>query len=269
MKSILVLQIEDRKNDLLNTFMNENREICKKNNIEYYFLGNSSYHVPPYWAKIFEMKKIMINNLQTDYFVWLDSDAFFINFENHRFQEFLEKYENYSVITSKNMPPWNISWKKKFFNAGSFIIKNDNHAHRIMTEWISKYNSEKWQYINSKWQTDSEWSGIDYEQGSFVKYILNNSRYNKRIANIDYYYLNNNNCENNMNDTIIVHLAGYHKTIDNTLQPCLKFLEYNKNNKISMFDIFNEQNDQTVLFSFLGFLYFFILYIFVITRKIK
>jgi hypothetical protein len=271
MKSISVLQIEDRKSELLNIFINENREICKKHNMEYIILEKSSYHIPPYWAKIFEMKKIMRNNLHTDYFVWLDSDAFFVNFDNHRFQEFLKKYENYSIITTRNMPPWNIPPKKKFFNAGSFIMKNDIHTHHIMTEWISKYNSKKWQYIDSKWQTESEWSGIDYEQGSFVKYILNSSRYNNKIANIDYYYLNNNNCENNTNDTLVVHLAGFHKTINNTLLPCLEILQYNNknNNKNIMIDIFHEKNDQILFFSFLGFLYFFILYVFVITRKTK
>lgn len=270
MKSVLLLQIENRKNELLKTLMNENAENCKKNNMKYVFLEYSSFHVPPYWAKIFEMYKYLKMYTDINYFVWLDSDAFFVHFDNQRFQDFLKTYDYYSIITSRNMPPWNISWNKKFFNAGSFIVKNDIHSHYIMKEWITKYNPNKWQYIDSKWETDSEWSGVDYEQGSFVKYILNDSLYNKRIANLPYYFLNNNNCENNINDTIVVHLAGYHKTIDITLQNCLKTLQYNMNiieKKDISIEMEIQKDSQIVLFLFLGFLYFCSLYVFVITRK--
>jgi hypothetical protein len=91
MKTVSVLQLENRKNDLLKILMDENAEICKKNNMKYVFLENSSFYVPPYWAKIFEIYKLLKQYTDIEYFVWLDSDAFFMNFDNHRFQEFLKK----------------------------------------------------------------------------------------------------------------------------------------------------------------------------------
>ena len=220
MKSVLVLQLEDRTNNNLNIFMNENKQICINNNIKYIFLEKSSFNVPAYWGKIFEIDKLMDEYPDIEYFMWLDSDAFFINFDNNKFQNFLKKYESYSMIITNDMPPFDAE-----FNAGSFIIKNNKYGHDIIKEWTSFYNPNKWEYKDLTWRTESAWAGEEYEQGSFIKYILHNPKFNTHIINLPYYYLNNNNCENNI-DTITTHLAGIHKEDDNILEKCFKIFKY-------------------------------------------
>ena len=74
---LLILQIEDRNNPLLDKLMNKNKIFCKKHNIEYIYLKKSSFAVPPYWAKIFEINKLLSEKPYIDYIIWLDSDAFF------------------------------------------------------------------------------------------------------------------------------------------------------------------------------------------------
>jgi hypothetical protein len=158
---ILLLQIEDRNDDKLKKFMENNEKICNENNIKYISLKKSRDHVPPYWGKIFEINKIMEEDKTIDYVIWLDSDAFFINYNNKRFHDFLKKYEKYSMIYTKDMPPWELG----DFNAGSFIVKNNEIGRNIIKEWMLYYKSHNWTYKNSKWETKMVWAGEDYEQG--------------------------------------------------------------------------------------------------------
>jgi len=226
---VVLLQIEDRFNNRLQTFMNENKEICLKNGIQYISLKKSYYDVPPYWGKIFEIYKIMNENNEIDYVMWLDSDAFFINYSNNKFHDFLKKYEKYSMIFTEDIPPW-----EGEFCAGSFIVKNDKIGKDIIKEWISHYHPDKWKYENLKWKTDTQWAGEHYEQGAFIKFILHNDKFVNHIIKLPYYYLNNNNCEHNMNETITVHLAGHYRDDINIVNKFFSLFKYNKNDKFNV-----------------------------------
>lgn len=196
----MILQLEDRNENMLNQFMDHNKEICDENNLRYMRKKKSSYHVPCYWGKIFEMKKLMTENPNTPFFMWLDSDAFFINFDKKRFTTFVNKHlENKSMIITKDMPPWNDGE----FNAGSFIVKNDSTGKKILEDWINLYNKNVWHY-NGEWTTKAKWAGEEYEQGAFSMHIL--PKYRNNIQQLDYYFLNNNNPEKN-NEAITAHLA--------------------------------------------------------------
>ena len=216
--SILILQIENRNDKLLKKFMNSNKLFSKNNNIKYINLNGSLFDIPPYWAKIFIMNKLINQNLYIDYFIWLDSDAFIINF--NKLQNLIHKYNNYSMIITHDMPPWDIKYLG--FNAGSFIIKNNINSKIIFKNWLLYYNSSKWIFnkYNNQWFTESEWAGNDYEQKSFITYIYNNSKFKKTILQLPYYYLNNNNCQNYLDETIIIHLARHHKNNSNNVNFC-------------------------------------------------
>ena len=83
---ILVLQIEDRSDNFLNKLLNENKEICKANGIEYIFMNNTSSTISPYWRKVFEINNIMKKEeyKTIDYIMWLDSDAFLFQFTKEK-----------------------------------------------------------------------------------------------------------------------------------------------------------------------------------------
>ena len=217
---ILVLQIEDRYDELLNKFMINNKIICDTHNIKYINLYKSSYNVPPYWGKIFELYKIFHLFPEIDYFMWLDSDAFFIYFDYNKLQLFLNKYNEYSMIITSDMPPWDCECE---FNAGSFFIKNDDNGKEILKEWIQYYNPNNWNYDNNIWTTQSIWGGIDYEQGAFINYIYSNPKLRKYIVQLPYYYLNNNNLQY-QNETITMHLAAGFKKDINLVNSCMKYL---------------------------------------------
>jgi len=227
MFNILVLQIEDRTdNDFLNENMELNKKICSENDMQYKFLTKSLDNVPPYWAKVFDIDRIINNpnNSTIDYVFWIDSDAFFINFNKNRLNDFLSKYSEYSMIITKDPPPW-----KMQFNAGCFIVKNDSYSRQIFSYWKSLYNSNNWRIEDNKWKTDKQYAGDDYEQGAFATNILTKKEYSQHIKVVPYYILNNISCTENTSETIVSHLAGHYKN-DMVLEADCKQIKYNNNN---------------------------------------
>ena len=246
---IVLLQIEDRKTYILHQFMNHNKEICNENEIEYIFMETTTFNVPPYWAKIFEIKKIFNEKPDVLYVMWLDSDAFFITRQNKSLQHLLKTNESYSMIISNDMPPWN----HVDFNAGSFIVKNDRYGNEIIDKWISLYNPENWKYADSKWTTDSVWAGNEYEQGSFVTHILNDDYYKPHILQLSYEVLNCPNCDND--NTLTVHLAGHYKEDVDIVSKCIRTIT-----RVEGFDYFHSFNIKLpfmlILLNILAFLQF-------------
>ncbi len=218
---ILVLQIEDRDDPLLNKFMKSNEMICKQNDMEYIFLKKSLKPVPPYWAKVYEIHRLMNEKKDIDYILWVDSDAFFVNFTKERLLNFLNKYKDYSFIGTPDIPPWT-----EKFNAGVFVIKNDQIGKAMVDKWVTYYHKNVWNYNpeTQKWKTDATWAGVEYEQGSFSTHILEDPNFSKKIILIPYYYLNNHNCGDHQDETLLVHLAGAYKKDQNNVNICSKKL---------------------------------------------
>lgn len=228
MNNILVLQIEDREVPFLETLMNQNKKICLKNNINYVNLKKSSYNVPPYWGKVFEIYKIIKKQPNLSYIIWLDSDAVFYNFDKIKLIALLNDNIDYSFIMSKDMPPW----ETNDFNAGSFIVKNDEIGLEIIKKWMTYYNPDKWYNVNDEWLTNAQWADEDYEQGSFSKYIYHDKKFFKYIKQLPFYILNNNNCSDNNSDIVVSHLAGYHKENQVNIDNCLQSFKNSNDNTI-------------------------------------
>jgi len=192
--------------------------------MQYKFLYKSQYNVAPYWGKVFEIDRIISDksNSNIDYVFWIDSDAFFLHFNKNKLTDFLNKYSNYSMIITKDHPPWNMK-----FNAGVFIVKNDSYSREIFSYWKSLYNPNNWWMEGNKWKTDKPYAGDDYEQGAFVTYILSNNQYSAHIKSVPYVILNNSSCTENTNETIITHLAG--RTKDPVKIATCKNVLYNQN----------------------------------------
>jgi len=250
MDKILVLQIEDRTDNFLQQLMDQNKKICLENDIKYINLKTASSNVPPYWGKVFEIQKLMSNN-EYDYIFWLDSDAFFYNFNKKKIDKLLDKYSNYSFIITADMPPWDVN----DFNAGAFIVKNNNTSRDIINKWLTYYHPEKWRVENNKWVTDEQWAGPEYEQGSFIKYIYN-SHYRKYIKQLPFYILNNNNCTDNNSDIIITHLAGYHKKNKINITTCIDSFNQTREQHIEPFDSL-DNNKMFLFYLFIIILLFF------------
>lgn len=237
---ILVLQIEDRSDNLLNKLLNENKEICKANEMEYVFMNNTSSIIPPYWRKVFEINNIMKKEEYDtiDYIMWLDSDAFLFEFTKEKLNDLLEKNKNYSMLITPDMPEYHSK-----FCAGVFMVKNNKEGKKIINKWISLYNPNDWKYDTKKkkWSTDKEWAGVAYEQGSFTEYILNDENFKKDISILPYYVFNNNSCSDYKPNTISTHLTGHLKSNKKITDKCEETFQYKLNQKES-FESHNNNN---------------------------
>ena len=206
--------MEDRSDSLLTLFMNHNREQCQSSRFEYVFLEKSTANVPPYWGKIVELQRLLADPSR-DYVMWLDSDAFLYKFDKARFTQFLNTNSAYSMIISGDMPPYTSP-----FNAGSFIVKNDEAGRTIVDTWMSAYHPDKWSHANGKWTTSGMWAGPEYEQGAFVANIFYKDEFVPHIKKVHYSVLNNNSCIHNTDNTLVVHLAGPHKEKKVNIESC-------------------------------------------------
>jgi hypothetical protein len=236
--------------------MRDNKTKCEKCGIHYHFQPKSSEDVPPYWGKIFEIDRLLREKPDVDYIYWMDSDAFFINDDKQMLEDLIDANSKYSMIVTKDMPPWSGE-----FNAGSFIVKNNEMGREIIRTWKSLFNASDWRKESEKsWKTDSTWGGDAYEQGSFVTNIINNDKYSKHIKILPYYVLNNNNCVSNKKKTIVAHLAGEHKENKETVKKC-------EENVIESFMTYENGNTQDLLLTFTLILFIIVIFVMYMMRK--
>ena len=211
-KRFCVLQFDNRKKIPYNLrrLMKRNREHCKKYNINYIFV-NDQNDMSPYWKKVDLVKKLLDED-KFDYILWLDSDAL-INTRYNVFKLILKEIKDKYMLISEDMVPWHAK-----FNAGVWCVKNSDLSKKMFKEWMSHYKKEKWVKTKEGWKCikyKCKWSGVNYEQGSFIEYIL--PKYRKYIQKTSYKKINN--VPYNKKTNCINHFAGFHKkTIHNSLK---------------------------------------------------
>jgi hypothetical protein len=203
----LFLQIENRSyDDILRYFMKINQIYCENHNIEYVKLKHGNKDIPYYWWKVFSFYEIMMKRPDIDIIVWMDSDAYVVNLKKH-VQEFFINEPNISMFICSDPPGWGSP-----FMAGVYMVKNNDIGKSIMFAWANTYDKTKWSFINGRWISTGEWAGETYEQGAFVKYIMDNQQFKKHIHCFDYYIFHEINCKKPHDDTFSIHLAGPLKT---------------------------------------------------------
>jgi GR25 family glycosyltransferase involved in LPS biosynthesis len=151
-----------------------NKEYCKKHGYEYIF-KTDEYDLPPYWVKV----KLCLDLLNSDKYkgiLWLDTDASVYNCK--------KSLDDFTSDFTISKDPWG---NNEALNAGVWIVKNTSSAKTLMADWFNQYKKEKWVKTNGSWSIDTqlheserEWAGINYEQGSFSKIIL--PKYTSQIS---------------------------------------------------------------------------------------
>ena len=211
-KRFCVLQFDNRQKVPYNLrrLMKRNKEHCKKYNIDYVFV-NDQNDMSPYWKKVDLVKKLLHED-KFDYILWLDSDAL-INTQYNVFKFLLREIKDKHMLLSGDMPPWDDA-----FNAGVWCVKNSSISKKMFKDWMSFYKKEKWVKTKGVWKCikyKCNHSGINYEQGTFIKHIL--PKYKKYIQKTSYKKINNVPYRKKTN--CINHFAGVHKkTIHNSLK---------------------------------------------------
>jgi len=197
MNKFLILQYENRRlTTNVSKLMKINKEYCLQNNYEYIFI-NEPYDLPPYWIKVYLVKEFLQSGKYKG-ILWLDSDACIYN--NIRLEDMLIK-DKYFYKS-----PDNIKWNSSF-NAGVFLVLNNEIGKNIMNDWMKSYNKNKWSKDSNVWVTKGRWGGINYEQGSFIKI---SHKYHKYIHTFNWRFLQSSYSDTREKETCVftLHFAG-------------------------------------------------------------
>jgi hypothetical protein len=141
-----------------------------------------------------------------DMVMWLDSDAFFVQFQTMNPFTLVKMYSDYIMWLSPDAPKYSAP-----FCAGAFLIKNDTEGRKLIRYWRDLYNKDRWVLKDGRWSTIGDFAGPDYEQGAFIDNIHQNDLWKHRICTLPYYVFNEVECENPNPLTISIHLAGHYK----------------------------------------------------------
>jgi hypothetical protein len=198
----LIIQYDNREiNTNTNILININKNYCNSNNYHYIFI-NKNYNLPPYWIKVKLVRDYLISNNYKGV-MWLDTDAVIYN-DKIKLEDIINKNKSFY------MSPDNKRWNSPF-NAGVFIVLNNDKGKNIMNDWLNLYNQQKWNYINNKWYTTGKWAGETYEQGSFVNNLL--KKYNSDINVFEWFFFNAtySNIPEYKQNIFTLHFAGVFK----------------------------------------------------------
>lgn len=214
--NICVVSYDNRKSDDILKLKNINEQYCKLHNYTFLFFDNYDNNtISPYWVKV----KIVYDILKTnkyDIIMWMDSDACFNNF-NIKIENLFNNYDNKSfIICGDNVNVCNFPLDCSNFNAGVWIVKNNNIVKQFFSDWMDKYNSVKkyWNNDNGKWtciDTDlkpCKWAGSYYEQQTGEQLLLNYP-YNMFVIYLQPKLLQGT--LQNVKTSYVLHFASQHK----------------------------------------------------------
>jgi hypothetical protein len=238
----LLLQIENRTTEPLKTFMDSNRRTCDALNIEYVFRDRGPGGVPPYWWKVLVLKELMLERLDVDIFMWLDSDAFLIpprirhrrrvdsagsRHESRPSQDsenplasLAARFPEADLFIGPDAPMYSMA-----FNAGAFLVRNSPRGRALMQRWADLFDPRVW--IETKpgiFMTPGPWAGSAYEQGAFILNLLEEPG----VKRLPYFVFNEVRCDDFHEEAISVHLAGNYKKDEAVLNACLRLVRENR-----------------------------------------
>lgn len=207
----------DNRGDLYDVYP-INKLYADKFGYIYKFYTNE-VNIPVYWQKVI----ILYNEIDNyDIIMFLDSDALI-----HNMTFPLEHYLGNKIFV---MSPD----ENSIFNAGVFIIKKCELSKKLVYDWLLCYKTTKWyKDKDGNFYTDGIWSGEDYEQGAFIKYLYN--QYLKHINILSFYTLQAKNLTNIRKETFTIHF--YRCNGVEVFYDVLKYLFSNMDKGINLFDI--------------------------------
>jgi hypothetical protein len=203
---LLVLQIENRKDDFLFSLIQRNKDVATKYGFDHVFLSHGDETIPHYWQKVFALDQLMHERKDIDLFMWLDSDAFIIQWSKKNVFHLVSNDSQNVMWISPDAPKYYAS-----FCAGAFLVRNNSQGRDIIGRWKSLYQPKMWtKHDNGSWISNGEFAGPYYEQGAFIEHILPHAN-ELGIKVLPYYVFNEINCDSPNPASITVHLAGNYK----------------------------------------------------------
>ena len=187
------------------SLININKEYARKNGYEYIFLTSGYEQLPPYWIKVAAVRDLLLTNKYKGV-CWIDTDAVFVNHSQS-----IDSLCNGDITQSFYMAGDPPLWNSGKFNAGVWFVRNSATGIDIMNYWMKCWDSvsKDWIKLGTKWKCNTMWAGPSYEQGAFIKNLVENNNYNKYIKSVPYEYLQTINPKTP--GAFVLHFSGNQK----------------------------------------------------------
>lgn len=166
---VLILQYDNRTPFPFPDLQNRNINYAKYHNYTY-ICETQKASISPYWMKV-EITLRYLKEGQFDYILWMDSDACVYDF-CIPVESFFDNTKEF--VLSSDHPIWPMP-----FNPGVYIVKRSNNTIKLFEMWMSLYPRHRWSEVEEgEWDcAECEWAGSQYEQGSFIDSLLNDSTF--------------------------------------------------------------------------------------------
>ena len=201
---IAIITLETRDLKLL-PYHNKNiTDYCKQYNYDYFFINNyeNDLELPIYWKKI-QLVKEFLETTNYDYVIWMDSDTIICK-PDIRLEQIV--LPDKSIFIGNHYP-----LMRHNYNAGFFIIKNNNIGWQFLSDCITTYLERQECKVDGKLSLPGKWSGSCYEQG--IMNELLQTTYNNDFHYLGYECIINTSFP--VTNTFVLHLfSGLDKNKD-------------------------------------------------------
>jgi hypothetical protein len=161
-----------------------NRAYCSKHGYiyEHIRVDYKTNKTSPYWLRVYQFQKILIENPNIDVVVYADLDACFREFDI-RIEQVLD------YVDKKRKFSWYWGWENNLWlNAGFGICLNNQISHKLIATWIKYYENvdKKFWYKNQithKWVV-TKYDGLNLAEPAsegYEQYRLNQMFTEKQI----------------------------------------------------------------------------------------
>jgi|TARA_Y100000389_G_C17407134_1_gene488708 hypothetical protein len=169
MEKIAIFSFSDKK-EVFELSFPSFKKYCKIHNYKFFpFFETLCNDCKPHWNKILYAIKLLQENNEYDYFVWLDHDIIIKNFQISLI-DIIKEYKfdkSNSQIMMSNDPVSNYS-----FNTGSIVIKNNNKSLEIFKEFYNlKINPNQYSWAEKQWKYTK--NGYDFTNGLQDTRVMN------------------------------------------------------------------------------------------------
>jgi len=187
--------------------------------------------LPPYWAKVAALKQ-HLEDAELVFFV--DTDAVLASLMCGVAEVQALLHGGVELVTATDA----IMWPARF-NAGVFVIKSSPLMRQMIDFWMSLYDRTRWtRFVRNgvyEWSTTGLWGGSDYEQGSFIRSILDNATFSGVHRRLSWEVLQQFTPSSRSNITFTYHFAGIFKT--STMQIFRQSVENGTYDETCNFDV--------------------------------
>ena len=214
-KKCCLVSGDNRTSEDITLIKDLNQDYCDANGYDFIFYDKEDiddkyqHKYPPYWWKVAMVYDVMKRS-DYDYVMWIDSDACV-----HDHEVRMERVcpENMIFVMSSDIDIYKLPEKINFtgeFNAGVWIVRNNNKGKRFMKDWLNMYQSDRWYRKGDEWTCKYHvlpcmWAGTYYEQGSCYD-LMHSSKYSPYILQLHYNILQGYRNPNEYSYTI--HFCG-------------------------------------------------------------